>query len=153
VNRRLPVFPVLKDMNTKERLTYAYQVLAGIPEGRFAGDLREWISTATHDAKTGRELVDCGTLACAGGWLQLHPTFRRAMERNTDTALGVNYRTADKLFSVRTFQEHTGELEDVSDKGIVLYRILTALKDLGHMTQQKYAWRKKYILHTYKRHA
>jgi hypothetical protein len=56
-----PNFALLRD---------AYAIIDGIPDAAF--DLDEVV------ADLGRRL-DCGTIACAAGWLSLHPTFAKRL--------------------------------------------------------------------------
>lgn len=50
-----------------ELLRKAYAIIAGIPEHRF--DLVDFVSSGTPNPN------DCGTIACAAGWLAMHPDF------------------------------------------------------------------------------
>lgn len=51
----------------KERLALAHQILDGIPESYI--DLDGWYLNS--------EILGCGAICCAGGWLSLHPEFNR----------------------------------------------------------------------------
>lgn len=58
-----------------ERLVRAYQIIGGIPEDRF--DLTAVYSHPTPRDKDGRGTLGCNTIACAMGWLALHPEFQQ----------------------------------------------------------------------------
>jgi hypothetical protein len=62
--------------NSIELLKDAYAIIGGIPSNRF--DLRAFqqVRSGGGVAKRAKE-IHCGTLACAGGWLALHPQFNR----------------------------------------------------------------------------
>lgn len=53
-----------------ELLRDAYQIIDGIPDNQF--DLQWFYSFYPGDLPAAN---DCGTIACAGGWLALHPQF------------------------------------------------------------------------------
>ena len=57
-------YPLLRD---------AYAIIDGIPADRFY--LNSW-------RLTGKSAQDCGTIACAAGWLAMHPTMRDCGLRN-----------------------------------------------------------------------
>lgn len=55
-----------------EKLKQAYAVIDGIPEKNF--DLDAWYTET--DSKPGKKIKPtCGTIACAAGWLAIHPEF------------------------------------------------------------------------------
>lgn len=58
-----------------ELLRFAYQVLGGIPEERFAPRLGYYIGPSIEHWRQ-PDPHRCGTLACGGGWIAMHPTFR-----------------------------------------------------------------------------
>jgi hypothetical protein len=64
MTKRTPNWELLKD---------AYEIADGIPAENF--NLNEW--------RRRDEGASCGTIACAAGWLSLHPKFR---------ALGLDYK-------------------------------------------------------------
>lgn len=55
-----------------ELLRQAYAIIDGIPDDRF--NLGSWQFDPTTYGPDG-EVHSCGMLACAGGWLCMHPTF------------------------------------------------------------------------------
>lgn len=57
-----------------ELLKDAYAIIDGIPDDRFHLDY--W-QDATGEVAYTAQAIGCGTIACAGGWLALHPTFQQ----------------------------------------------------------------------------
>ncbi|MDQ7981911.1 hypothetical protein QYH69_32325 [Paraburkholderia sp. SARCC-3016] len=101
MQKKTESFPLLRD---------AYAIIAGIPESRF--DLCLWRSG-------GNTANECGTIACAGGWLAMHPKFhalglqagedgmpRTKGARNYGAlaeVLGIDRMDAQQLFCSATF--------------------------------------------------
>lgn len=56
-----------------ELIKDAYAIIDGIPKENF--DLNDWVYD--HKSDTACSISGCGTVACAGGWLSLHPKFRK----------------------------------------------------------------------------
>lgn len=67
MNKTKPNFELLKD---------AYQIIGGIPDAAF--NLNNIVR------RTG-ESLECGTVACAFGWLGMHPDFKNLMNPEEDT--------------------------------------------------------------------
>jgi len=124
-----------------ELLREAYAIIGGIPKDAF--NLRSVINL--H----GKSL-DCGTIACAAGWLAMHPKFNAlglclaAGDRHSlqlqgepiwfDTAMskvfGISERLAAELFGI-ALRGETG-----SHKEIWLRRVRTYLGKRGQLTAQ-----------------
>ncbi len=51
----------------RERLLRAYEIIDGIPDSKF--NLNDFV------IQTGKGSLKCGTIACAAGWISLHPEF------------------------------------------------------------------------------
>lgn len=139
-----PYYELLKD---------AYAIIDGIPAKQF--DLK-WFSSGK-----GVTPNDCGTIACAGGWLTLHPAMRALGLRNStdestsDSTLAYgHYRLAPRfndedgfealaeffsipcdavrdLFGVRNGIEFESSC---NDKELWLYRVRKYLRDEGQLT-------------------
>jgi len=130
-----PNFELLKD---------AYAIIEGIPEGNF--HLDTW--------RTRDEGASCGTIACAGGWLTLHPKFRElglgvdsydfpnrfnnfptfnGETHNKALArfFGITESDADDLFRQRTRYEREG-----TDKELFLRRLRSFLAKRGQLKEQ-----------------
>ena len=73
---------------TNPRLREAYAIIDGIPDDRF--DLRHFANSDDPH--------DCGTIACAAGWLAMHPKFN---------ALGLTLTGKGAEFSCLTPQSQT----------------------------------------------
>lgn len=63
-----------------ERLLHAYEIIDGIPKHKF--DLAGVIH-ASEDAT-----LECGTIACAAGWISLHPDFRNIVKATPGGSCG-----------------------------------------------------------------
>ncbi|MFP3609250.1 hypothetical protein SB778_03935 [Paraburkholderia sp. SIMBA_050] len=130
-----PKFELLKD---------AYAIVEGIPEENFLLDT--W--------RTKDQGASCGTIACAGGWLTLHPKFRE-LGLSTDsydfpnrfnhfptfrgethnkalaTFFCITEDDADVLFRQRTRYEREG-----TDKELFLRRLRSFLEKRGQLNEQ-----------------
>jgi hypothetical protein len=63
MNANLEV-PDLRPLSLRERMEWIYAIFDGIPEDRI--DLKAWLTTRAPKPT-------CGTIACGGGFLALHP--------------------------------------------------------------------------------
>lgn len=125
-----------------ERLKQAIAIIEAIPDEKV--NLRTWQRQKNiYDATvTKMEDVSCGTLACAAGWLVLHPDMqaqglkvglsgnpvynngRRQLINFYALATFFDIRDveADSLFQSRNSSEMRGGNEDLTDKQIWLQR-------------------------------
>lgn len=127
-------YPLLRD---------AYAIIDGIPEDRFNLDL--WRTK-------GKSPRECGTIACAAGWLAMHPEMRKkgllngeggkpiflddlAIERTEFHALAkffcMTYEQAAGLFCARWCGSpyDPQSLRGYSDKELWKYRVRKFLKE------------------------
>lgn len=129
-----------------ELLREAYAVIDGIPDNRF--NLNEIASNTCNDAisyQLGTVAHNCGTVACAAGWLGMHPKFR-ALGLNTTRNGYIKWNgsmsfsevlahvfecsTAEALalFEERTEKECEGKYSEMSHKRIWQARVRKYLK-------------------------
>ena len=127
-------YPLLRD---------AYAIIDGIPRQRFNLD---------HWRRSGKSPQDCGTIACAAGWLAMHPMMRKkglrsggygqpvfrgdlGIDRNEYDALSkffsITYDQAKSLFCTRwmTSAYNPPSLRGYSDKELWKYRVRKFLKE------------------------
>jgi hypothetical protein len=100
-------------MNTQdkyERLKQAYAIIDGIPEGNF--DLNDII---TRRGNT----LGCGTIACAMGWLGMHPTFMRK-----------EYEIIDRGDRIYWYKRKTKDTSEVTCS--LFYEVAADLFNLTH---------------------
>ena len=104
----------------------AIDMVKSLPPEKFTKGLSSWT---------------CGSAACFGGWVAVHPFFKkqgvvRVSEDGSPTFIGSLYGAASEvsrslfgsyvLFDYRAW----GELPGLSDKQVVLYRLKRALNAL-----------------------
>lgn len=123
----------------RELIETAYSIIDGIPEGRF--DLSNWQSSARISSA---DQINCGTIACAAGWLSLHPQMNEAGLRVMDDGytvpqfgsehgydalaefFGISFDEAFNLFGIRgesTYDKHAHAKARSSDKQLFLFRV------------------------------
>jgi hypothetical protein len=123
-----------------ERLKVAIDIIRSIPDDRFS--LRLWQTNV--DQTNGHTTKDwecsCGTIACAGGWLALHPDMRSQglyPGRSGEPRIGgfsgydalaeffeIGYQEARALFCPRLpYERKLPHLNPLSDKELWLYRM------------------------------
>lgn len=131
-----PNFELLKD---------AYQIIGGIPE-------RQFNLANISNGKTGEHY--CKTLACAAGWLALHPLFQaKGLGTKNDGSLCLNdkytwyddammymfslsQRDAQALFGSRRMHEREEPFGSLSDKELWLKRVRDFLEERGQLSSQ-----------------
>ena len=121
---------------TYSLLRDAYQIIDGIPESNFA--LKYWLD---EDSWKKAE-PDCGTIACAAGWLALHPDMKKLgltrdqmgtpMYLDMDgydalaAVFGINWQDARNLFGTRGMSRLDEPREGtvmMTDKKLWMYRV------------------------------
>lgn len=108
-------------------LRHAYAIIDGIPEDRF--DLGE-ISVNVLEDDQANNPHNCNTIACAAGWICLHPDFQAkglslsdngSPRRNGECGdydifmsemFGITYAQSEKLFAPRKDWEDSTDLTD-----------------------------------------
>lgn len=128
-----PKFKLLKD---------AYAIVYGIPEDVIALDSL---------IKCKGDSLECGTVACAFGWLGMHPTFKKLMNPtpgyfpdwviNGETHVsyaqaaaalfGISPQDGRNLFSVAFGSRYDIRGDGRSDKARFLHRMKSFLKEQG----------------------
>lgn len=138
---------------TIELLKDAYEIIDGIPAKRVflnswqnplggLQHLTQWGPETTSYKKTAAQ-IDCGTLACAAGWLCLHPKFQALglmVNRDGDPALASNpnsygYAALARVFHITHTQAATlfglaFSARSSAHKSIWLDRCLTLIANL-----------------------
>jgi hypothetical protein len=87
-----------------ELLKDAYAIIDGIPEKQF--NLNRWVEENDNTGSVCDLAHGCGTVACAGGWLSLHPKFNE---------LGLKYtwkRGKGRGFNERRITYKGNDMED-----------------------------------------
>lgn len=131
-------YPLLRD---------AYAIIDGIPEDRF--NLDSWRRADSH---TNDNPSSCGTIACAAGWLAMHPMMQERGLRSgkygvpeiatvtgvvishyqaLGVVLGISRFDAEQLFGTRLFRRSYDPVyipSNLSDKELWKARVRTFLK-------------------------
>ncbi|MFW6855296.1 hypothetical protein ACODYM_28815 [Burkholderia gladioli] len=138
-----------------ELLRDAFAIIDGIPDQAFRLDA--WV-------KRRGDALDCGTIACAGGWLAQHPKFTRmglTLNFSGDFARpelhnrARDYQALSQMFSLRRGDEvdifaprHTGYKDDelslsqhyaLSDQKLWKRRVLRLFQEYGESFDPKVA--------------
>ena len=146
-----------QDLNIRlsaNKIRDAYAILVGVPDEQLflnhyysqhdsVGELPAVLHIGDYDSDSAlkRNLLNCGTLACAAGWLVAHPTWTprslRQYRRYEDRAEALAEFHFD-LFSARGFSywddevlgydDRLGTPGRLTDKELALYRLLRHLK-------------------------
>jgi hypothetical protein len=141
-----PTHQTLQENDMKpnyELLKDAYAIIGGIPE--------EKVNLERIIASKGRSL-ECGTVACAFGWLSMHPQFKRKLKYAgsvsgfvVNGASYANYRTAAaalfditsdnarNIFGPRGYSDYDAKRDHRSDRDLFLHRVRRFLKDEGQL--------------------
>ena len=98
IERKVPNYELLKD---------AYQIIDGIPALRF--NLESIYRTEVE--KGGKPVPVCDTIACAAGWLALHPKFQAAGLRRSSTGRDIQSSRSPVKFH---YAEVMAEIFDIS---------------------------------------
>jgi hypothetical protein len=143
----------------------AIAAIDGIPDARLK--LNRWQCGSGYESFSSRprivtrtERITCDTIACAGGWLALHPLFRarglrpeafngiptigrgdRKSEGSRALAIlfGISGVEANTLFCYRTVEEHTDpKTKNLSDRQIWLRRAKEFLADRDQFNMKHY---------------
>ncbi|TSP14014.1 hypothetical protein [Cupriavidus campinensis] len=130
-----------------ERLREAYAIIDGIPQEAF--DLDAVVTKSDGNLK-------CGTIACAAGWLMIHPKFARILKTKlsvdqddptdsyVDSDLNEDYDQAmmrlfnmnrDEVMQLFSFRNHSDgyvpDTEELSDKEVWKTRVRNFLVKKG----------------------
>jgi|GEM_PF-1759375 len=137
-----PKYELLKD---------AYAIIDGIPDK---------VVNLNHVVSEKGESLDCGTIACAAGWLGMHPKFNklglsvvqgglggfrlhldsgsaadnaRAYSGQMAKVFNLPHADALKLFNARQYHERAGGWRALTDKQVWLRRVREYLKEEGQL--------------------
>ena len=111
----------------------AYNILAKIPEERYVPGLKTYFGAGIHDPRDHPH--DCGTLACAAGWLALSDEFHSDRPSSAAVFSKLYQRFGAihflSLFASRNhgFATHDCEVPQLTDKQVVLYRLRRAMHE------------------------
>lgn len=132
-------------MNTP-RFRRAIEIIEAIPD--FQLNLREWQRSTDHIGGyiISSEQATCGTIACAAGWLALHPDMQAqgltsgycGQPHVRGETCGVSFRALELFFDIpdidayflfgsRVGWEESGDMANLTDKQVWLNRARTVL--------------------------